>query len=141
MDADANLDVQMTLLTLPLGLLLVANNSKEVQIIHHPHNFGGTLLRPTHKVGCLVGMGPNAIPVILSHQSALSPVLAVVPPIADIKASLTTNALAALLIPRPRGVVNLKSINCFIPTPFLRNAILSADSSAPLLLVLAGQAA
>jgi hypothetical protein len=141
MDAEANLDVQMTRLTHPLGLLLVVNNSKEVSIIHHPHNFSGTLLRPTHKMGCLVGMGPNAIPVILDHRSALSPVTAVVPPIGNIKACLTTDALAALLIPRARGVVNLEGINCFIPPFFLRNAILSADSFAPLALVLAGRAA
>ena len=50
-----------------LGFLLVANISKEVTIIHHPHNFGGTLLLPTDKVGCLVGKGPNATPVILNH--------------------------------------------------------------------------
>jgi len=130
MDADANLDVQMMCLTHPLGLLLIANNSKEVSIIYHPHNFGGSLLCPTHKMGCLVGMGPNATPVILNHRSALSPVNAIVPPIDNIKACLTDNALAALPIPRQRGVVNLNGINCFIPAPFLRNAVLLADSFA-----------
>jgi hypothetical protein len=141
MDAEVNLEVQMTRLTQPLGLLLIANNSKEVSIIHHQHNFGGTLLRPTHKVGCLVGMGPNATSVVLNHWSALSPVIAVVPPIGDIKACLTAEALAVLPIPRPRGVVNLKGINCFIPAPFLRNTILSADSFASLALVIAGRVA
>ena len=141
MDAEANINIQMTRLTQPLGLLLIANNSKEVSIIHHSHNFGRTLLRPTHKVGCLVGMGPNATPVILNHRSALSPVTAVVPPIADIKACLTADELAALPIPCSRGVVNLKGINCFISAPFLRNAILSANLFAPLALVLAGRPA
>ncbi len=141
MDAKANLKVQMTQLTKPFGLLLIANNSKEVSIIHHPLNFGGTLFRPTHKVGCLIGMGPNATLVVLDHRSALSPVTAVVPPIGDIKACLTAEALAALPIPRLRGVVNLKGINCFIPAPFLRNAILLADLFASLALVLAGRAA
>jgi hypothetical protein len=141
MDAGANLEVKMTRLSQPFGLLLIANNSKEVSIIPHPHNFGGTLLRPTHKVECLVGMGPNATLVILDHRSALGHVTAVVPPIGDIKACLTAEALAALPIPRPCGVVNLEGISCFIPAPFLRNAILSADSFAPLALVLAGRAA
>ena len=143
MDAGANLEVKMMWLSQPLGLLLIVNNSKEVSIIHHPHNFGGTLLRPAHnhKVGCLVGMGPNATLVVLDHRSALGHVTAVVQPIGNIKACLMAEALAALPIPRPRGVVNLEGINCFIPAPFLCNAILSADSFAPLALVLAGQAA
>jgi hypothetical protein len=141
MDAEANLEVQMTRLTQPLGLLLIVNNSKKVSIIHHPHNFGGTLFRPTHKVGCLVGMGPNATSVILDHRLALSPVTAVLPPIGNIKACLTAEALAALPIPRPHGVVNLEGINCFIPAPFLRNAILLADLFALLALALMGRAA
>ena len=141
MDARANLEVKMTRLSQPFGLLLIANNSKKVSIIHHPHNFGGTLLRPTHKVGCLVGMGPNATLVVLDHRSAHSHVIAVVPPIGNIKACLTAEGLAALPIPHPRGVVNLKGINCFIPAPFLRNAILLADLFASLALVLAGRAA
>jgi len=48
MDTGANLKVKMTRLSQLLGLLLIANNSKEVSIIHHPHNFGGTLLRPAN---------------------------------------------------------------------------------------------
>jgi hypothetical protein len=136
MDTGANLEVKMMWLSQPLGLLLIVNNSKEVSIIHHPHNFGGTLLRPTHNVGCLVGMGPNATSVVLDHRLALGHVTAVVPSIGDIKACLTAETLAALPIPRPRGVVNLEGINCFIPAPFLRNAILLADSLAPLALVL-----
>ena len=103
MDAGANLKVKMMWLSQPLGLLLIVNNSKEVSIIHHPYNFGGTLLRPAHKVGCLVGMGPNATSVVLNHRSALGHVAAVVPPISDIKACLMAEALAALPIPRPRA--------------------------------------
>ena len=47
MDFEANLDVKMPQLNQPLGFLLVVNDPKEVTIIHHPHNFGGTLLHPT----------------------------------------------------------------------------------------------
>ena len=114
MDGNADLDVKMTWLTQPLGLLLVANNSKEVSVIHHRHNFGRTLLLPTHKVGC--------------------------PSIRDIKACLMANNIKALITPRASGVVNLAGISCIIPAPFLRNAILLADSSSPLELILAGQA-
>ena len=101
MDTKANIDVQMTWLTQPLGLLLVANSLKEVSIIHHPHNFDGTLLCPTRKVGCLAGMGLNATPVILDHRLALDPVTAVVSPIADIKACPASRQTSLLLSSSP----------------------------------------
>ncbi len=44
---------------------------KEILSIHNPTNFDGSLLRPTNKVGCLVGIGFKAIPVIFEHQAAL----------------------------------------------------------------------
>ncbi len=116
----------------------MANDSKEVTIIHQPHNFGGTLLHPTDKVGCLVGMGPNATPVVLNHCSALQSIQVIVPSITDIRACLTVDALAALATPATDGLVNLEGLNSFFPAPFLRNAILSVDSSSPLALVLAG---
>jgi hypothetical protein len=131
----------MTQLNQNLGFLLVANNLKEVTIIHHPHNIGGTLLCPTDKVGCLVGTGPNSTPVVLNHRSALESVQAIVPPITDIGACLKVDALAALATPATDRLVNLEGLNCFFPAPFLRNAILLADSSSPLALVLADQAA
>ncbi len=46
MDFEASLNAKMTSLNQPYGLLLVADNKKEVIILHNPHNFGGTLLRP-----------------------------------------------------------------------------------------------
>ncbi len=125
----------------PLSFLLVANDSKEVTIIHQPHNFGGTLLCSTDKVGCLVGTGPNATPVVLNHWSALKFVKAIVTSITDIKACLTVDALAALVTPATDGLINLEGLGSFFPAPFLRNAILLADSSSPLALILKGHAA
>ena len=46
--------------------------------------------------------------------------------------------LAALATPATNGLVNLKGLTSFFPAPFLCNAILSADSSSALTLVLAG---
>ena len=110
MDAKANLEVQMTWRTQPLGLLLIANNSKEVSIIHHPHNFDGTLLCPTRKVGCLAGMGLNATPVILDHRLALDPVTTVVSPIADIKACPASRQTSLLLSSSPASM-ELSTLN------------------------------
>ena len=142
MDFKANLNVKMMQLNQPLGFLLMANSLKELTIIHQPHNFGGTLLYPTNKVGCLVWSGPNATPIVLNHQSALQSVQAIiVPSTTDIRGCLTVNALAALATPAADGLVNLEGLNSFFPAPFLRNAILLVDLSSPLTLVLMGQAA
>ena len=141
MDFEANLNIKITRLNQPLGFLLVANDWKEVTIIHHPHNFGGTLLRPANKVGCLVGTGPNATPIVLNHRSALQSVQAIVPSITDIGACLRVNALAALTTPVADGLAKLEGLNSFFSAPFLRNAILLADSSFPFALVLTGRAA
>jgi hypothetical protein len=143
MDFEASLEVKMMVLDQPYGFLLTANKKKRASILHHPHNFGGTLLRPTNKVGCLVGIGPSAIPVVVDHIAALRLTQAIVPPIEDIVGCPTADNLAALLTPPAdgNGLVNLKALSCFIPATFLRNAILALDSLSPLALIVAARAA
>jgi hypothetical protein len=104
MDFEANLNIKMMRLNQPLCFLLMANNSKEVTIIHHPNNFGGTtLLHPTDKVGCLVGTGPNATPVVHNHQSALQSVQAIVPPSRTLEPASRLTRLQPLSSPPQMG--------------------------------------
>ena len=237
MDLEASLGEKMTKLVQRFGLLLAANEKKGIAILHHPHNFGGTLLCPSNKVGCLVGVGSSAVPVVLDHDVALCSITANVLPIPAIAdcaiadcaivdkfAALPTapanvngdfvaiaggdadedddsapangvqagnrhqrgqhsnNAAArqhgndvdgtaagngaagrARVAPTGRcgapsngnddsvtigegnddpadgGGTNLKALSCFIPTPFLSNAVLAADSSSPLELIIAAR--
>jgi hypothetical protein len=143
MDFEASLDVRMTRLDQPYSLLLVANDKKEVSILHHPHNFGGTLLRPTNKVGCLVGIGPSAVPVIVDHNGALRSIQAIVSLIEDIVGCPMVDSLAALPTPPVDGggLVNLEALSCFFPAPFLRNGILALDSLSPFALIIVTRAA
>jgi hypothetical protein len=92
----ASLAKAMMKIVQPFGLLLAANKKKGITILHHPHNSGGTLLRPSNKVGCLVGVGSSAVPVMLDHDGALCPIGANVPPIAAIPDCATVDDLAAL---------------------------------------------
>ena len=96
MDLKASLGEKMTKPVQPFGLLLVANDKKGISILHHPHNFGGTLLRPSNKVGCLVGVGSSAVPVVIDHDGAICPIEATVPPIAAIATCANVDDLAAL---------------------------------------------
>jgi hypothetical protein len=119
MDFEVSLDAKMMSLNQPYGLLLVADNKKEVIILHNPHNFGGTLLCPTNKVGCLVSTGPAAVPVIVDHQGALRSIQAIVPSIEDIANCPTADDLASLPTPTTNGgsFVNLEALRSFLPVP------------------------
>ncbi len=101
MELEVSIGEKMTKLVQPFGLLLAANNKKGITILHHSYNFGGTLIRPSNKVGCLVGVGSSAVPVVLDHDKALRPIAANVPPIAAIADCATVDNLAAL--PGQRG--------------------------------------
>jgi hypothetical protein len=144
MDFEASLEVKMMRLDQPYGLLLAANNKqKEVSILHHPHNIGGTLLCPTNKVGCLIGIGPSSVPVILDHNKALRSIQAIISPIKDIVGCPTVDNLAALPTPPVDGggLVNLEALSCSLPAPFLCNAILALDYPSPLTLIIVVRAA
>ncbi len=67
----------------------------------------------------------------------------IVPSIEDIVGCPTANNLAALPPPPANGsgLVNLEALSCFIPAPFLCNAILALDSLSPLALILAARVA
>jgi len=136
MDFESSADEKMTALNEPNGVLLTANNRQEIVLLHNPKNFGGTLLRPTDKIGCLLGVGHNATPVIIDATAALQPLQVVVPPLAEIAACSSIDELRALAQPATNGLANLEAINIFFPAPFLRNAILNEETSSPLALIL-----
>jgi len=120
----------------------VATSTRGITVLHNPHNFGGTLLRPTNNVGCLFGTGPVSIPIIVDHGAALHSIQEIVPTIDDINTCLTVDDLSALPTPdNAAGVINLEAPRSFFPAPFLCNAILATDSLSTLTLILAGRAA
>ena len=131
----------MTQLNQPFNVILEASSTKGISVLHNPHNFGGTLLLPTNKVGCLVGTGPVSIPVIVNHGAALLFIQVIVPTIEDSNACLTVDDLSALPTDNAASGINLEALRSFFPAPLLRNAILAADSLSPLALILAGRAA
>ena len=142
MDFETNSNEKMTQLNQPFNVILVATSTRAITVLHNPHNFGGTLLRPTNKVGCLIGTGPVSIPIIVDHGAALHSIQEIVPTIDDINSCLTVDDLSALPTPdNVAGVINLKALRSFFPAPFLRNTIFVTDSLSPLTLILAGRAA
>jgi hypothetical protein len=143
MDFKANPELKMVQLNQAYNFPLMANSTREVTILHNPYNFGRILLYPTDKVGCLVGIGHLAFPIIVNHQAALCFIQVTVPPSRDITNCLTVDNVAAIHTPfaRRQGLSNLEGLSSFFPAPFLCNAILAADLASPLALILAGRAA
>ena len=124
------------------GFILIADNHKEVIVVHSPMNFGGQLYRPEDKIGCLLGLGKKATGVILDHKAATKSTSIRTSPIEDIKGCDEKMDLAALpSIVNEEGLINFEGIQAFIPAPYIRQAILNIGSYHPLDLIIAVRAA
>ncbi len=119
--------------------ILIADNQKEVVIVHPPMNFGGQLYRPEDKIGCLLGLGKKATGVILDHKAATKPTTIRTLPIEDTKGCDGKMDLAALPIVTidGEGLANFEGVQAFIPAPYIPQDILDIRSSHPLDLIIA----
>jgi len=142
MDFATNSNEKIAQLNQSFNVIIVATSTRAITVLHKSHNFGGTLLCPTNKVGCLIGTGIVSIPVIVDHGAAPHSIQEIVPTIDDINSCLTIDDLSALPTPDDvTGVINLEALRSFFPAPFFFNAILATDSPFPRTLILAGRAA
>ncbi len=122
----------------PNHVFLAADRLRMLKIFHSPINFGGTLLRPSHKVACLVGMGRSATSIKLDISSATADCNIVTPSVEDLAACLNADDVRALVIPNAvpaaGAFFSYVGSNTLIPAPWLRDAILAAESLSPLTL-------
>ena len=104
----------------------MAISTRVITVLHNPHNFGGTLLRPVNKVGCLVRTDPVSIPVIVDHGAALLSIQEITHTIKDINTGLTIDDLFALPTPDDAaGVMQVSLIFVIIISFILFIVILS----------------
>ena len=123
-------------------LILVADNKKQVILLHNIKNLGGTTINPTNKVAALIGMGPDAQVVTLDVDVAIASQSKCAQPAADIitEAAIGTDSLRALRAPT-RGNTNFNGLSMFAPAPFLPKAILEAMTPCPFKIIQAAIAA
>ena len=69
---DAAVDTKMKYLSKEHSLTLVADNKKQVVILHSLKKYGGTILQPVDKVAALLGLGPDAHVVALDTTTAIA---------------------------------------------------------------------
>jgi hypothetical protein len=133
MDFEVNSNRKMTQLNQPFNVIPVANNTKGITVLYNPHIFGGTLLRPTNKVGCLVGTGPVSIPSLSTTEQRYSPSRKSSPPL---RTSMLASPLTTCPLSPPRTMLQASSTSKLLGVsfllPFLPNAILAKDSLPPL---------
>ena len=132
MTHEAAVDTKMNYLNEDHNLILVADNKKQVVLLHNLKNLGGTTINPTNKVAALFGMGPDAQVIALDVNVAITTQSKCTQPAADIiaAAAIGTNYLRALRAPM-RGDTNFNGLSMFTPAPFLQKAILEAMTPCP----------
>ena len=116
-------------------VFLAADSSRQVNIFHSPKNFGGTRMRPTHKVVSLIGFSSAASCTQIDLTTALANKNIVTPTVNELAACTTREEVAALELPPENGLVGFEGSNIFIPAPFARDAILNADTRDPFTLI------
>lgn len=122
-------------------VILTADGERKIQILHSLKNTGGTRLRPESKVIALVGTGNVAVPVVVKMESILAECAIRTPLIEEFRGCSTAGEVAALATPSERGQTTLEGSACFLPAPFLRDAVLSAGTNEPNELMIIAMAA
>ena len=100
-------------------VILAANASREVMMLHSPRNFGGTRTRPANKLICMLGMGPQAVCVLVDLNSALANCDIIVPTANELLACTTVQEVEAIAPPARalRNANDFEGSAVFIPGP------------------------
>ncbi len=113
------------------AVFFAADAEGKIQILHSPKNFGGTRLRPKHKVAALVSLGTRATTVQLDEKHAVSVTSLRCPNLNLVDAQSTAEGIKSIPIPDDNAVITCDATNIFLPAPWLRNAVFEEDSTCP----------
>ncbi len=75
-------------------VILAADANNCIMILHSPKNFGGTQTQPKNKADCMLGMGTQAVSVLVDYAQRLQTVTSSCP--------LSTNSQDAKQLKRPK---------------------------------------
>ena len=114
---------------------LGADNEKRATLFHSPSNLGGSLIRPSNKVVCLIGLGPKATPVILDEKVATDDCNIATPNFEKLSNCSSVEEFEELNAPRSNSSKNFGGSNVFIIPPWMRKAIIDTESDDPFILI------
>ena len=98
-------------------VVLIVDENKNIAVVHSPKNPGGTRTRPTHKISCMVGIGPKATCVVLSEDQAVLECNIKTPALNVLKACTSKADVKALPTPGNTTAVTFKGSAAFMFQP------------------------
>jgi hypothetical protein len=116
-------------------VVLAADATRNIMILHSPKNFGGTRTRTESKVVGMIGLEAQATWVQINLVSALANCNIVVPTVHKLSACTIAQEVAVIPVPEENGVVRFGGSAIFILAPALRNAILALNTQNPVELI------
>jgi hypothetical protein len=98
-------------------VILAADASKNIIILHSPKNFGGTRTCPDNKIVCMLGLGPHAIWVLLDLKMAFTDLSIMVPLVQDLAGCISAEQVQNIPAPEENSLVGFEGSAIFIPSP------------------------
>ncbi len=115
-----------------INMVTLAADAKNcIMILHSPKNFGGNQTRPENKVVCMLGMGTQAVSILVNLYLALANRNIIVPTVYKLSGCATAQEVSDIPIPAANGIVGFEGSAIFIPGPFLQNAIITLNTNDP----------
>ncbi len=116
-------------------VILAANASGNIMILHSPKNCGGTRTHPNNKVVCMLGQSPQAICILLDQKMAFADQSIVVPLVQDLAGNISAEEVAKNPSTRRKRPCGIRRIGHFHSPPVLQNTILLSNTKNPFELI------
>jgi hypothetical protein len=123
------------------NVLLATDTDNKIHTLHSFKVAGGTLLRPTTKLMCLLGTGAHATALLVNKQSLLNPCNLVTSTIDKLQACSNEDEVNKIAELDKTGAVTYPGSASFFAAPWLVKTIMSAGTSKPSKLIPAANAA
>ncbi len=107
----------------------MTDQDKKIHALHSFKVSGGTLLCPTTKLMCLLGLGSSATAFLVDKQSLLHPCNLVTPTINDLQECSEEDEVNAINAPHDNGAVTYPGSASFFAAPWLVNTIMDTGTS------------
>ena len=111
------------------NVVFAADHDKNIHTLHSFKVIGGSLLRPTTKLVCLLGSGPRATAFTVDKQTLLHPCNLITPTIDELQDCSNDDDVKAINDPADGGAVTYPGSASFLPAPWLRDTVMSAGTS------------
>ncbi len=108
-------------------VILAADANNRIMILHSPKNFGGTQTQPKNKVVCMLGIGTQAVSVLVDLNSALANCNIIVPTVNKLSGCETAQEAKDIPIPATNGLVGFEGSAIYTCSPRSKSLSLNIE--------------